>query len=164
MIAQAHKDTVSRFSRITGCIRTSRSAEPRKAQGYINKQHVSYESSKMPKDYENETPVAAIDWDEFHQTSPYDAYVPRGPPRKKWSIVLGILLYLVAQFSVSLFLPPILIALGIITSSEELGTSTGTITAGTYWLLNVANIVSIALIVAIVLGFYKERLSSCLLY
>jgi Predicted metal-dependent membrane protease len=114
----------------------------------------------MPKDYENETPVAAIDWDEFHPTSPYDAYVPRGPPRKKWSIVLGILLYLVAQFSVSLFLPPILIALGIITSSEELGTSTGTITAGTYWLLNVANIVSIALIVAIVLGFYKERLSS----
>src|SRR5665647_324759 len=69
MIAQAHKDTVSRFSRITGCIRTSGGAEPRKAQGYIDKQHVSYESSKMPIDYKNEEPVAAIDWDEFRPTS-----------------------------------------------------------------------------------------------
>jgi membrane protease YdiL (CAAX protease family) len=113
----------------------------------------------MPTDHENETPVAAIDWDEFHPTSPYDVYIPRTPPRKKWSIVLGILLYLVGQFSVSLFLPPILIATGVISSGEELGT-TGIITAGTFWLLNVANIVSVALIVVVVLGFYKEGFSS----
>lgn len=114
----------------------------------------------MPTDYEKETPVAAIDWDEFHPTSPYDVYMPRRPPKKKWSIILGILVYLVGQFSVSLFLPPILIATGVIASSEELGVTTGNITAGTFWLLNIANIVSIALIVAVVLGFYKEGFSS----
>jgi membrane protease YdiL (CAAX protease family) len=70
------------------------------------------------------------------------------------------LLYLVGQFSVSLFLPPLLIHAGIISSREALETASGTFTAGTFWLLNVANIVSIALIVAVVLGFYKEKLSS----
>ncbi|MGZ7134083.1 MAG: CPBP family intramembrane glutamic endopeptidase [Halobacteriota archaeon] len=114
----------------------------------------------MPTRYENEAPADAIDWDEFHPTSPYDVYMPRRPPRKKWSIVLGILLYLVGQFSVSLFLPPLLIRTGIISSSEALNTATGIITAGTFWLLNVANIISVALIVAVVLGFYKEKLSS----
>jgi uncharacterized protein len=114
----------------------------------------------MSSDYEHEAPVAAIAWDEFHPTSPYDVYVPRKPPRKKWSIALGLLLYLVAQFCVSLFLPSILLALGVITSSDELSTTTGSITAGTFWVLNVANIVSIALIIAVVLGFYKEGFSS----
>ncbi|MEI7827774.1 MAG: lysostaphin resistance A-like protein, partial [Euryarchaeota archaeon] len=114
----------------------------------------------MPTDYENETRVSAIDWDEFHPTSPYDVYRPSSPPRKKWSIVLGILLYLVGQFSVSLFLTPFFIRAGIMSSREALDTASGIITAGTFWLLNVANIVSIALIVAVVLGFYKEKLSS----
>jgi membrane protease YdiL (CAAX protease family) len=113
----------------------------------------------MPTRYENEAPADAIDWDEFHPTSPYDVYMPRTPRRKKWSIVLGILLYLVGQFSVSLFLPPFLIRTGI-SSGEALNTTTGTITVGTFWLLNVANIVCVALIVAAVLGFYKDKLSS----
>jgi membrane protease YdiL (CAAX protease family) len=114
----------------------------------------------MPTDNKNETPVAAIDWDEFHPTSPYDVYTPREPPKKKWSIILGILVYLVGQFSVSLFLTPILLATGVITSSEALDVATGSITKVTFWVLNVANIVSIALIVAVVLGFYKEGVSA----
>ncbi|MGA7075694.1 MAG: CPBP family intramembrane glutamic endopeptidase [Halobacteriota archaeon] len=113
----------------------------------------------MPTRYENEAPADAIDWDEFHPTSPYDVYMPRTPRRKKWSIVLGILLYLVGQFSVSLFLPPFLIRTGI-SSGEALNTTTRTITVGTFWLLNVANIVCVALIVTAVLGFYKDKLSS----
>jgi membrane protease YdiL (CAAX protease family) len=109
---------------------------------------------------ETETPVEAIDWDEFHPTSPYDVYVPRTPLRKRWSIILGLLLYLIGQFSVSLFLPPILVQAGIISSTEAIGVTSETITAATFWLLNVANIVCIALIVAVVLGFYREKLSS----
>ena len=54
----------------------------------------------MPTGNENDKSLEAIDWDEFHPTTPYDVYVPRTPPRKKWSIVLGLLLYLVGQFSV----------------------------------------------------------------
>ncbi|MFZ0011824.1 MAG: type II CAAX endopeptidase family protein [Halobacteriota archaeon] len=114
----------------------------------------------MPTGNENDTSLEAIDWDEFHPTSPYDVYVPRTPPRKKWSIVLGILLYLVGQLSVSLFLPPLLIRAGVISSSEVLNTASGTFTAATFWLLIVADIVSVALIVALVLSFYKEKLSS----
>ena len=114
----------------------------------------------MPTDHEDEMPISAIDWDEFHPTSQYDVYIPRSPPRKKWSIVLGILLYLVGQFSASLFLLPPLIRAGIISSREALDMASGIITTGTLWLLNIANIVSIALIVAVVLGFYKEKLSS----
>jgi len=114
----------------------------------------------MPTGNKNDTSLEAVDWDEFHPTSPYDVYVPRTPPRKKWSIVLGILLYLVGQFSVSLFLPPLLIRAGVISSSEVLSTASGTITAATFWLLIVADIVSVALIVALVLSFYKEKLSS----
>src|ERR1035437_43677 len=114
----------------------------------------------MPTGNENDKSLEAIDWDEFHPTSSYDVYVPRTPPRKKWSIVLGILLYLVGQFSVSLFLPPLLIRAGVISSSEVLSTASGMITAATFWLLIVADIVSVVLIVALVLSFYKEKLSS----
>jgi membrane protease YdiL (CAAX protease family) len=114
----------------------------------------------MPTNFKKETPAEAIDWDEFHPTTPYDVYVPHTPPRKKWSIVLGILLYLIGQFSVSLFLPPLLISTGIIASREALNISSGVVTPATLWLLNVANIVSIALIIAVVLGFYKDKLAS----
>ena len=114
----------------------------------------------MPTGNENDKSLEAIDWDAFHPTSSYDVYVPRTPPRKKWSIVLGILLYLVGKFSVSLFLPPLLIRAGVISSSEVLSTASGMITAATFWLLIVADIVSVALIVALVLSFYKEKLSS----
>jgi len=55
--------------------------------------------TRCPTGNEKRQSLEAIDWDEFHPTSPYDVYVPRTPPRKKWSIVLGILLYLVGQFS-----------------------------------------------------------------
>jgi hypothetical protein len=110
----------------------------------------------MPTGNENDTSLEAIDWDEFHPTSPYDVYVPRTPPRKKWSIVLGILLYLVGQLSVS----PLLIRAGVISSSELNAASGTTFTAATFWLLIVANILSVALIVALVLSFYKEKLSS----
>jgi membrane protease YdiL (CAAX protease family) len=114
----------------------------------------------MPIDYEYDKSLEAIDWDEFHPTSPYDVYVPRAPARKRWSIVLGIVLYLVGQLSVSLFLPPLLIRAGIVSSREVLNTVSGGITAATFWLLDVANIVCIALIVGVVLGFYKEKLAS----
>ena len=114
----------------------------------------------MPTGNENDKSLEAIDWDEFHPTSPYDVYVSRTPPRKKWSIVLGLLLYLVGQFSVSLFLTPLLVRAGVISSSEVLKTASGAFTALTFWLLIVADIVSAALIVALVLSFYKEKLSS----
>ena len=107
----------------------------------------------MPTGNENEKSLEAINWDEFHPTSPYDVYVPRTPPRKKWSIVLGLLLYLVGQFSVSLFLPPLLVRAGLVSSSEALITASGTITAETFWLLIVSNIACVALIVALVLSF-----------
>jgi len=114
----------------------------------------------MPADNENDTSLEAIDWDEFHPTSPYDVYVPRTPSRKKWSIVLGLLLYLVGQLGVSEFLTPLLIRAGVISSSELNAASGTTFTALTYWLLIVSDIVSVALIVALVLSFYKEKLSS----
>ncbi|MGB9212483.1 MAG: type II CAAX endopeptidase family protein [Halobacteriota archaeon] len=114
----------------------------------------------MPTGNENDKSLEAIDWDEFHPTSPYDIYVSRTPLRKKWSIILGLLLYLVGQFSVSLFLTPILVRAGVISSSEVLATASGAFTAVTFWLLIVADIVSVALIVALVLSFYKEKLSS----
>jgi len=103
----------------------------------------------MPIGNENDKSLETIDWDEFHPTTAYDVYVPRTPPRKKWSIVLGLLLYLVGQLGVS-----------YISLREFPNTASGTITAATYWLLIVANIVSVALIVALVLSFYKEKLSS----
>ena len=103
----------------------------------------------MPTSNENDKSLETIDWDEFHPTTPYDVYVPRTPPRKKWSIVLGLLLYLVGQFGVS-----------YISLREFPNTASGTITAATFWLLIVADIVSVALIVALVLSFYKEKLSS----
>jgi membrane protease YdiL (CAAX protease family) len=114
----------------------------------------------MPTGNENDTSLEAIDWDEFHPTSPYDVYVPRTPSRKKWSIVLGLLLYLVGQLGVSEFLPPLLIRAGVISSSEALSMASGNFTAATFWLLIVSDIVSVALIVALVLSFYKEKLSS----
>ena len=114
----------------------------------------------MPTGNENDTSLEAIDWDEFHPTSPYDVYVPRTPSRKKWSIVLGLLLYLVGQFGVSEFLPPLLIRAGVISSSEALNMASGIYNAATFWVLIVSDIVSVALIVALVLSFYKEKLSS----
>jgi membrane protease YdiL (CAAX protease family) len=113
----------------------------------------------MPTDFEKERPVEAIDWDEFHPTSPYDVYVPQTPPRKRWSIVLGIVLYLVGQFSVSL-VGQLLIRSGIIPSREALDTASGVFTTATFWLLNASNIVSVALIIALVVGFYKDTLAS----
>ncbi|MGZ4906917.1 MAG: CPBP family intramembrane glutamic endopeptidase [Halobacteriota archaeon] len=114
----------------------------------------------MPPYQQDESHPESIDWDEFHPTSPYDTYVPRTPPRRKWSILLGIVLYLIAQFSVSLLLPPILIQVGVIPSREALSLMSGGFTAWTFWLLNVSNIVSIVLIVAVVVAFYREPLSS----
>jgi membrane protease YdiL (CAAX protease family) len=115
----------------------------------------------MPTGNENDTSLEAIDWDEFHPTSPYDVYVPRTPSRKKWSIVLGLLLYLVGQLGVSEFLPPLLTRAGVVSSSEVLNAASGTtFTALNFWLLIVSDIVSAALIVALVLSFYKEKLSS----
>jgi membrane protease YdiL (CAAX protease family) len=114
----------------------------------------------MPTVNENDKSLEAIDWDDFHPASPYDVYVPRVARPKKWSIVLGLLLYLVGQFSVSLFLPSVLISIGVISSREALSTASGMITAATFWLLIIADIVSVALIVAAVLYFYKDRLSS----
>ncbi|HYA32436.1 MAG TPA: type II CAAX endopeptidase family protein [Candidatus Bathyarchaeia archaeon] len=108
----------------------------------------------------NDKSLETINWDEFHPTSPYDVYVPRTPARKRWSILLGIVLYLVGQFSVSLFLPPLLIRAGIESSREFLSTASGVINAATFWLLNVANIVSVALIVGAVLGLYKEKIAA----
>ncbi len=114
----------------------------------------------MPFDQQENVQTQPIDWDEFHPTSPYDTYVPRTPPRKKWSLLLGIVLYFVAQLSVSLFLPPLLIQAGVISSRDALSLTSGGLAAWTYWLLNLANFITIALIVATVLGFYKEPLSS----
>jgi len=114
----------------------------------------------MPTNGEDLARPDAIDWDEFHPTSPYDVYVPRTPRRKKWSILLGIALYFVAQFGVALLLPPLLVQAGVISSREALSVTSGGFSAWTFWLLDVANIVSIALIVAAVLGFYKEPLVS----
>lgn len=114
----------------------------------------------MPFDQKDDVQPQPIDWDEFHPTSPYDTYVPSTPPRRKWSLLLGIVLYFVAQLSVSLFLPPLLIQTGVISSRDALSLTSGGFTAWTFWLLNVANIVSIILIVAAVTGFYKEPPSS----
>jgi CAAX protease family protein len=113
----------------------------------------------VPTNLEKETPAEDIDWEEFHPTSPYDVYVPRSPPRKRWSIVLGILLYFAGQFSVSLFLPRLLIGAGIF-SRETLEAAGEAINAATFWLLDGANIVSVTLIIAAVVVFYKEKLAS----
>ena len=138
----------------------ARGVAPSFGQEYIMTAHVGWERNTMPTGNETDKSLAAIDWDDFHPTSPYDVYVPRTPPRKKWSIVLGLLLYLVGQFSVSLFLTPLLVRAGVISSSEVLATASGAFTAVTFWLLIVADIVSVALIVALVLSFYKEKISS----
>src|SRR5512135_3430916 len=114
----------------------------------------------MPFDQRDDAQLQPINWDEFHPTSPYDTYTPRTPPRRKWSLLLGIVLYLIAQFSVSLILPPLLIQAGVISSRDVLSITSGDFTAWAFWLLNVANILAIILIIATVLGFYKEPLSS----
>ncbi len=118
------------------------------------------ETTQMPSDQQDDVQTQPINWDEFHPASPYDTYTPRTPPRKRWSLLLGLVLYFAAQFSVSLLLPPLLIQAGVISSRDALSITSGGLAAWTYWLLNVANIVSIALIIAIVLGFYTEPLSS----
>ncbi|MGZ4936023.1 MAG: CPBP family intramembrane glutamic endopeptidase [Halobacteriota archaeon] len=114
----------------------------------------------MPFDQHDDVQPQPIDWDEFHPTSPYETYEPRTPPRRRWSLLLGIVLYFVAQLSVSLFLPPLLIQTGVISSREALSLTSGGFTAWTFWLLNIANIVSIILIVGAVLWFYREPLSA----
>ncbi len=118
------------------------------------------ETTQMPLHQQDDSPPESIDWDEFHPTSPYDTYVPRTPPRRKWSILLGIVLYLIAQFGVALILPPFLIQAGVISSSEAFSVMSGGFTAWTFWLLIVTNILSIVLIVAAVIAFYREPLSS----
>ncbi len=114
----------------------------------------------MPFDQQDNVQTQPINWDEFHPTSPYDTYVPRTLPRKRWSLLLGLVLYFVAQFSVSLILPPLLIQAGVISSRDALSLASGGFTAWTFWLLNVANVVTIILVVATVLWFYREPLSS----
>jgi membrane protease YdiL (CAAX protease family) len=114
----------------------------------------------VPTNLEKETPAEDIDWEEFHPTSPYDVYVPQSPPRKRWSIVLGILLYFAGQFSVSFFLARLLIGAGIISSREALEAAGSAINAATFWLLDGANIVSVTLIIGAVVVFYKEKLAS----
>lgn len=112
----------------------------------------------MPTTFEKETPAEDIDWGEFHPTSPYDVYLPQSPPRKRWSIVLGILLYLIGQFSASLFLLPLLIRVGVISSREAHAAAMAAINVVTFWLMDVGNFMSVALIVAVVVGFYKDKL------
>lgn len=114
----------------------------------------------MPTSFDKDTSLRDIDWDEFHPTSPYDAYVPQSPPRKRWSIVLGIALYLTGQFSVSLLLPRLLIGAGVISAREAHEAAQSLINALAFWLMDVANVVSVALILAAVLGFYREKLAS----
>ena len=87
-------------------------------------------------------------------------WAPHTPPRKRWSLLLGIVLYVAAQLSVSLFLPSLLLQAGVISSLDVFDSTSSGYTAWTYWLLNVANVVSIVLIAATVLGFYKEPLSA----
>jgi membrane protease YdiL (CAAX protease family) len=114
----------------------------------------------VPANSDKDTPSTDIDWDEFHPTSPYDVYVPQSPPRKRWSIVLGIFLYFTGQLSVSLLLPRLLIGAGVFSSRDALEAARSGINAVSFWLMDVANVVSVALILAAVLGFYRESLSS----
>ncbi len=118
------------------------------------------DTTEMPLDHYDDTKPESINWDEFHPTSPYETYTPRAPPRRKWSLLLGIVLYLVAQFSVSLIVPPLLIGAGVISSAEALNVASGNLSAWTFWILNVANVISIILIVGTVLWFYREPLSA----
>jgi hypothetical protein len=112
----------------------------------------------VPTNFEKEAPAENIDWDGFHPTSPYDVFVPR--PRRRWSIILGILLYFTGQFSASLFFERLLIPIGVISSREWLDAARSVINAATFWLLDVANVISVALILAVVLGFYRDKLAS----
>ncbi|MDD1721697.1 MAG: CPBP family intramembrane metalloprotease [Euryarchaeota archaeon] len=114
----------------------------------------------MPFDQRDDAQPGPIDWDEFHPTGPYDTYVRRTPPRRKWSLLLGIVLYFTAQYGVALILPPLLIQAGVISSRDALRLTSGGFTSWTFWILIVANVVAIVLIVAAVLWFYKEPLSS----
>jgi hypothetical protein len=58
----------------------------------------------MPFGPDEDVQSQPIDWDEFHSTSPYDTYAPRTPPRKGWSLLLGIVLNFATKIGVSLFL------------------------------------------------------------
>jgi membrane protease YdiL (CAAX protease family) len=114
----------------------------------------------VPTNFDKDTPLTDFDWDEFHPTSPYDVYVPQSPPRKRWSIVLGIVLYLTGQVSAPFLFPRLLIGAGVISSREALEAARSVINAATFWLLDVSNGISVALILAAVLGFYREKLAS----
>jgi len=114
----------------------------------------------VPTNFDKDTSPTDVDWDEFHPTSPYDVYVPQSPPRKRWSIFLGIVLYLAGQLSVSFWLPRLLIGAGVISAREAHEAAQSLINVLTFWLMDVANVVSVALILAAVLGFYREKLAS----
>ena len=114
----------------------------------------------MHTNFEKETPVENIDWDEPHPTSPYDVFVPQPRQRRRWSIILGMLLFFTGQFSAPFFLERLLIPIGVISSREWLDAARSVVNAATFWLLNVANVISVALILALVLGLYRDKLAS----
>ena len=64
----------------------------------------------MPTGNENDKSLEAIDWDEFHPTSPVQRYIlsARHCGRNGLSVLGLLLLIFVGQFSVSLFLTPLL--------------------------------------------------------